>query len=82
MGAIGWLLFVVGATIFLLGLVAVLGLISGLPRHEGRGPLAFGGGSMLAAIARLRDLPGEDWLQWAGTLFIVLSVVRRCPGSC
>jgi hypothetical protein len=75
MDGIGWSMLGVGATIFLLGLVAVLGLVSGLPRYEGRGAVAFGGGAMLVAIARSRYLPGEDWVVFVGTFCIVAGVV-------
>ena len=75
MDAMGWLMIVIGAVMFLLGLAAVFGRIGGLPRHEGRAPIALGAGIVLVAIGRLRDLPGADWVLWAGALLPAASLV-------
>lgn len=68
MDAFGWLMLWVGATFLVLGLVAMVGLIDGLPQHDGRGAVASGLGIVLSGIARLPDLPGADRVLWAGTL--------------
>ncbi len=75
MDAIGWLMLGVGVMFLVLGLAAMAGLINGLPQREGRGAVAFGLGIVLSGIARLPDLPGAHWVQWAGALCMAAGLI-------
>lgn len=83
--AAGWVLLLFGMTVSVLGSVALVGWVSGLPRREGWSSVALGVGNVLWGVALVRRLPGNEpsaLLQWAGTLCLaagacVLLIPRR-----
>jgi hypothetical protein len=75
MDAIGWLMAAVGAMFVVLGLVASLGLVSGLSRDEGLGPLLLGLGALLSALARVPTIPGRGWWSSIGTVCLGAALV-------
>ena len=80
MDAFGWLMLGLGGMFFTLGLVAMIGRVSGLPPHEGRGPIALGVGFVLFGISRLPSLPGKEWLTWVGLASVVAGAVLDWRG--
>lgn len=75
MDVIGWLMLGLGLVFLMLGLIAMVGRVSGLPRHDGREPLAAGVGFCLFAVSRVPALPAKEWLAWAGAACVVTGAV-------
>jgi len=75
MDELGWLMIAVGAMFVALGLIALLGLVGGLSRHEGQGPLLLGVGSIVTALARVSGGPADGWLPWLGVSCFVAGAV-------
>lgn len=71
---VGWVLLGSGAVMVALGLLPLLGLVTGLSRLEGLPALTVGAGAMLLGLARLRTFPGEDVVLLAGSLCLLASV--------
>ena len=75
MDVFGWLMLGLSVVFFTLGFVAMFGRVTGIPQHEGRGPMAQGVGFFLFGISRIPGLLGNEWLTWAGAACTVIGGV-------
>jgi hypothetical protein len=70
-----WWFMVGGAMTLAFGLAVLFDAVPGRSRHQAWGPLAFGASSVLSGLARLRNLPGEDWVRWTAVALMSGAVI-------
>jgi len=76
-----WLFMVCGGILLAFGLAFLFEAVPGRNRHQAWGTLAFGASTVVSGVARLRNVPGEDWVGWTAAALLVGAVVLLYRGN-